>query len=272
MEKISLGICGMGRWGNKIEANTYFNNCWKVRSFDKNSPHYSDWSDIYSELYNNLIISTPPDTHFKLAKKALNSNCNVWIEKPMCKSYEQALELKRLADMPFRKVMVGHILMYHPMVKVLKLIIDDNIKHKKYHDIHIQNLYQKKDMRENEESVLWNIAPHEISLVVYWLPYQPISYKCEVSPDKHSCNICLDYNKFKVTILINRNYHTNIGRSVRLVNGDNVHNYELTNIPLLQEELRAFYDYIVYDKKPIADINQGCEVVRIIEELERSNK
>jgi len=36
--------------------------------------------------------------------------------------------------------------------------------------------------------------------------------------------------------------------------------------------LRAFYDYIVYDKKPIADINQGCEVVRIIEELERSNK
>ena len=68
-----------------------------------------------------VVIATSATTHFELTKKALLSGKHVFVEKPLALKVKDAEELVKIAETEKRKLMVGHLLEYHPAVEKLKL-------------------------------------------------------------------------------------------------------------------------------------------------------
>lgn len=116
-----------------------------------------------------VYIATPPGTHFDLARRALYADCHVLVEKPYTVTTQEAEQLNRLAVERGRTVMVGHTFLYAPPVlKVKELIDDGSIGEVLYIDSQRVNLGRYQD-----SGVLWDLAPHDLSILFYWLGTEP---------------------------------------------------------------------------------------------------
>ena len=135
--KKNIAIIGCGHWGKNLVRNFYeLNSLYAICDVDKNKlkllkEKYSDvivYNDLSTLLTDSkidaIIISTPAETHYSLAKEVLLSNKDVFVEKPIALNYKDGEELVSLAREKTRILMVGHILEYHPAIIKLKEIID----------------------------------------------------------------------------------------------------------------------------------------------------
>jgi predicted dehydrogenase len=113
-----------------------------------------------------IVVASPSDTHFKLAKQALLANKHVYVEKPLARDVNHAEELDALATERNLVLMVGHLLLYHPAVNCLKELIASG---------ELGELLFVRSDRMNfnplrrDWSVLWDLAPHDISMMSYLL-------------------------------------------------------------------------------------------------------
>ena len=106
-----------------------------------------------------VVIATPTSTHFDLAKKALEANKHVFVEKPLTLNYQQAQELVDLAKEKEKKLMVGYLLEYHPAVTEMKRRLSQNEIGEIYY-LYSERLNLGK-VRTSEDA-LWCLAPHDI--------------------------------------------------------------------------------------------------------------
>ena len=123
-----------------------------------------------------VVIATPAETHFELASKALNAGKHVFVEKPLALVVNEAEELQRLAVNHKLRLMVGHILLYHPAVIKLKEIIDSGELGK------INYIYSNRlnlGKFRAEENILWSFAPHDISVILYLLEEMPVQVSAQ---------------------------------------------------------------------------------------------
>lgn len=119
-----------------------------------------------------VIIATPVFTHFDLAKKALLKGKNVLIEKPMTSTSSEALQLQELAQKMNRLLMVDHTFLYTGAVQKMKeLIVSGNIGNIHYFDSTRINL----GLFQPDINVLWDLAPHDISILNYLVEDKPYS-------------------------------------------------------------------------------------------------
>lgn len=176
--KKSLGLFGIGRWGKNVARN--FSELGVLNSiydpFVKNEvkENFSDcvFCENEDEIFANpnidkvAIVTRIPD-HTRLIIKALKSNKDVFVEKPICFDLKDAQYIKSLAKQKKRIVMVGHLLHYHPAVVKLKELISQN----EIGDIisvdatRISYGYIKEEMNS-----LWGLATHDISLILSLIP------------------------------------------------------------------------------------------------------
>jgi len=113
-----------------------------------------------------VIIATPAATHFALAKRALESGKHVLVEKPLATSVSQVDELARWADHRRLVVMAGHTFIYNPAVRYVKKLIDSGeLGEVRY--VYSQRLNLGRI--RSDIDALWNFAPHDISIIQYWL-------------------------------------------------------------------------------------------------------
>ena len=73
---------------------------------------------------DGVVIATPAETHFDIARQALEAGKHVFVEKPLALSVKEGEDLCRLARGKNIRLMVGHVLLYHPAIIELKKIID----------------------------------------------------------------------------------------------------------------------------------------------------
>jgi predicted dehydrogenase len=118
-----------------------------------------------------VVIATTAPTHYRLAKRALEADKDVYVEKPFVLEVAQASELIALAESRDRILMVGHLLEYHPVVVRLKQLIDSG-ELGNIHYIYSQRL-NLGTVRE-DENALWNFAPHDISSILHLLGKEPV--------------------------------------------------------------------------------------------------
>jgi predicted dehydrogenase len=119
-----------------------------------------------------VVIATPVFTHFPLAKKALEHGKHVLLEKPMTDTVAHALELIELADSKGKLLMVDHTFLYTPAVQKMKSLIDSgSIGKVKYFDSTRINL----GLIQQDVNVLWDLAPHDISILDYLVGERPLS-------------------------------------------------------------------------------------------------
>lgn len=113
-----------------------------------------------------VIIATPAATHFALAKTALLAGKHVFVEKPLATTVAEVDELGRLAAERKLVVMAGHTFIYNSAVRFVKKLIDaGDLGEVRY--IYSQRLNLGRI--RSDIDALWNFAPHDISIIQYWL-------------------------------------------------------------------------------------------------------
>jgi predicted dehydrogenase len=117
-----------------------------------------------------LVVATPPDLHHPQAKRALERGLHVFVEKPLARRLDHAEELCRLAEDRGRVLMVGHVLLYTDAVRWVR----DFLEQGGIGTIHHAELKRLKSGRVRRDvDALWNLAPHDISIVNYWFGEVP---------------------------------------------------------------------------------------------------
>ena len=184
---IKIGLIGYGYWGPNLARNFHNNPDLKLISIcDFSSDRLKKAGALYhdvnlvknpDEIFNDtkldaIAIATPVSTHFDLAKKALLSDKHVWLEKPMTEKVEQAEEI---IDLTYRKnkiLLVDHTFIYTGAVRKIKEIIaNGDIGDLIYYDSIRVNL----GLFQQDVDVIWDLAPHDISIMDYVMPFKKIA-------------------------------------------------------------------------------------------------
>jgi predicted dehydrogenase len=119
-----------------------------------------------------VVIATPVQHHYQLAKKALEHGKHVLIEKPMTQSSAEAEELVEISKKKGLVLMVDHTFLYTGAVRKIKdLINSGEIGDIQYFDSTRINL----GLFQPDINVLWDLAPHDISILFYLVTGKPIS-------------------------------------------------------------------------------------------------
>ncbi len=181
-----LGILGCGRWGlnhvrtahglfgDKLALVSDMNGgtAAKVAQISSSIKFTSDPDQLIdSRDINAAIVATPAETHYELARKLLESGKHVLVEKPITLEVSQARELVALAEEKKLKLMVGHVLLYHPAVLKLKELLAAGKIGK------LQYIYSNRlnfGTVRTEENILWSFAPHDISIIQYLTGTKPV--------------------------------------------------------------------------------------------------
>ena len=121
-----------------------------------------------------VIIATPVDTHYDLAGRALEAGKHVFVEKPLAPSSELADELAVMAAERDRILMCGHTFLYSPPVRAIKRMISEG----KLGDIYfISSSRVNLGLHQRDVSVIWDLGPHDFSILLYWLSEMPTSVR-----------------------------------------------------------------------------------------------
>jgi len=116
------------------------------------------------------IIATPVRTHFELASAMLRAGKHVLVEKPLAQTSGQCRELIALSEERDLILMVGHVFLYNAAVRRVKEYIDSGELGQIYY-IYAQRL--NLGIIRQDVNALWNFAPHDLSILCYWLDAEP---------------------------------------------------------------------------------------------------
>ncbi len=131
----------------------------------------SDPNDLWEDdTVEAVVVATPPVSHHALGKSALEAGKHVLIEKPICSSYDQALELCELAEERALTLMVDHLLLYHPAVTELKARLAAG----EFGEI-LYMYAQRLNLGviRKDENVVWSLGPHDVAMVLDLLGEEP---------------------------------------------------------------------------------------------------
>ena len=182
---INVAVAGIGSWGKNVVRNfEEIETANLVACYDSNDTALTwvrqrypgvrvtgEYEKILSqEDIDAVIIVTPASTHFDLAKKALEAEKHVLIEKPLTLNSQEGELLIELAQKKGKKMMVGHLLKYHPAVLEMRKRIERDELGNIYY-FHSQRLSLGRI--RNVENVMWCLATHDIYCAVYLLGKQP---------------------------------------------------------------------------------------------------
>lgn len=120
-----------------------------------------------------IVVATPANSHFELAKRALNAGKHVFVEKPLATKVAEVDILGEIASKAGLIVMSGHTFLYNAAVRYIKkLIVNGDLGDLRY--IYSQRLNLGRI--RSDIDALWNFAPHDIAIIQYWLgDPEPIS-------------------------------------------------------------------------------------------------
>ena len=132
-----IAVLGAGYWGKNLVRVFYQlgvlsvvcdSDAEKLEKIAKSYPGVkstTSYEDIVKDQsINAVVIATPAESHYRLAKEFLLAGKDVFVEKPLAINFGDGLELAELAEQNGRILMVGHLLEYHPAITKLKELVE----------------------------------------------------------------------------------------------------------------------------------------------------
>jgi len=184
---INVGLIGYGYWGPNLARNFSLNPDFKLTAicdssadrlqkagrFHPQAQLCGSVEDFFSNSRLDAVaIATPVAAHFELAKRALASGRHVWLEKPMTETVAQAEALIELSQAKQRTLFLDHTFIYTGAVRKIKELIDKGeLGDLVYYDSTRVNL----GLFQQDVNVLWDLAPHDISIMDYLMPYKKLA-------------------------------------------------------------------------------------------------
>ncbi len=180
-----MGVVGYGYWGPNLVRNLRDSRQVElggiaemrrelhdeIRMFAPGVEVVDDHRRLLESDLDALVIATPIHTHYELARQALEAGKHVLIEKPMAASIEEASELVRVASARSRTLMVGHTFMYNPAVTELSRMVRGGELGRIYH---VDTARLNLGLFQQRSDVIWDLAPHDISILMHVLGRPPI--------------------------------------------------------------------------------------------------
>ena len=212
MDALRVGIIGYGYWGPNLTRNfaelpaseVVAIADMKEEQLNRARVKYpqivltKDYRDLFNLNLDAVVVSTPPATHYRIARDCLERGLNVLVEKPLTLSSQQAEELINLADQNRLVLMVGHTFEYNSAVHALKCYIDSGELGDIYYlDAARLNL----GLFQRDSNVLWDLAPHDLSILLFLLGQNPVS----VSAQGVSCVFDGTYDVAYMTLVFPHN-------------------------------------------------------------------
>lgn len=311
----SLAVIGCGHWGKNLVRHLAQIGCLQMvcdvahsgrRTAAELAPDVEVVSSSEEVLRSNLsavVIATPAETHYELARRALESGKDVLVEKPLALTYDQGVDLVKFAEDCRRILMVGHVLEYHPaMVRLRELIRDGELGKLCYISSNRLNL----GMVRREENILWSFAPHDIAIILRLMGSMPFqvaahggSYVQANIADVTVTHLLFDngvrahiyvswlhpYKEQRLVIIGSKKMASFDDVSKQLVLYDQrVELKEGQPIPIRGEgevvgfadaeplllECRAFLDAIITRQPPLTDGRSGQRVLQVLQAAQRS--
>lgn len=186
MKNITVGIVGAGYWGPKLVRNFHdlpdvtvkfvcdkqLDRLSHIQTLYPDIPVTLDFDDLLSADIDAIVVATPVGTHYTLAKAALLAGKNVLVEKPLTACAAEADIITRLASERQLILMTGHTFIYNPAVKVLKEIVQSG----EIGDVYYINATRVNlGIFQTDINVLWDLAPHDLSILLYVLEMDPVT-------------------------------------------------------------------------------------------------
>ena len=232
-----------------------------------------------------------------MVKAMLEAGKNVYVEKPISTVAAEARDLTRLAHEKGLVLMVGHLLLYHPAVNRLKMLIEEGALGK---ILYAQSDRLNVNFFKNDRSVMWDLAPHDVSLISYVTGKAPVhvlsALGCSseqndimdithigiqfedgvighiseswITPRKHvqllvrgtKATAILDDTVPEHKLVIYDNFVKDSSQNIKL---------DYLEIEPLKLECQHFVSCCATGKKARSDGDNGCMVTQILEEAEK---
>jgi len=186
-----LAVVGLGYWGPNWLRNFYNLQCAErlvacdvspkrlnhVRGLYANVELCERFDDVLNDPdIEGVVIATPVSTHYSMAKRCLEADKSVAVEKPLSTSRAQAADLVRLARIRDRVLMVGHTFEYSaPVRKLRDLIASGEIGDVLY----ISSVRANLGLFQHDVNVAWDLATHDISIILMLLGQTPEAVSCQ---------------------------------------------------------------------------------------------
>lgn len=184
---VRLAIIGAGYWGPNLIRNFYGISRECVRYVcDQDAKalarlkdsfpgveFVSDYATVLgSPEVDAVVVATQPASHFPLCKEALEKGKHVFVEKPMALRTKEAEELLSMSNAGKRVFMVGHLLRYHPAVKLL----EEHIQKGELGEIlYVYSTRVNLGKVRHDENALWSFAPHDIAVIMHLMGRKALS-------------------------------------------------------------------------------------------------
>jgi len=184
---VGVGLIGAGNWGRNLARN--------FATLPQTELHYiCDLSPVIRQTMAGLypqtvvtddmhamlsdakvdavVVAVEAHLHHRVARAALEAGKHVYVEKPLTLASAEAQDLIDVARAQGLKLMVGHLLEYHPAVDYMKAMVDEGAVGKTLY-LYFQRV-NLGIVRQNE-NVWWSLAPHDISVACYLFGAEPVS-------------------------------------------------------------------------------------------------
>ncbi|HEY3854848.1 MAG TPA: Gfo/Idh/MocA family oxidoreductase [Verrucomicrobiae bacterium] len=186
---INVGVAGFGYWGPNLVRNfKSLPGCnlkmicdvdvGRLAALQKMYPDIAAenrYEQMLGSAVDAVVVATPVKHHFSMAKAALEAGKHVLVEKPMAATSVQCEELIDIAHKNGLILMAGHTFLYSPAVRKIKEIMDHgDLGQIRYICARRLNL----GLCQKEINAAWDLAPHDISIVLHLLGQQPTTVNC----------------------------------------------------------------------------------------------
>jgi predicted dehydrogenase len=186
---VTVAVVGLGYWGPNLlrvlvdlpDADVRWIcdlDVVQLERFGRRYPSVRTTQDLDDVLADDdldaVVIATPVFTHFDLAARTLRAGKHTFVEKPLAPSTDKAEALLALADAEERVLTCGHTFIYSPPVREVKRLID---AHELGDVFFISSSRVNLGLHQRDVSVVWDLAPHDFSILVHWLGEMPTSVR-----------------------------------------------------------------------------------------------
>jgi predicted dehydrogenase len=315
--KKNIAVVGCGHWGKNLVRN--FSALGALCSIsdpnseiaDQYASQYNVKKSSFTEIINDpnikgVVLAVPAHLHASMAIEAMNKNKNVFVEKPLGMNEVEAEAMIATAKKNKIRLMVGHLLQYHPIFKTIKEYIGAG-KIGEINYIYSNRLSFGKV--RTEEDVIWSFAPHDISMILSLTGQEPeyVSANATSILQKNIADIATIHLNFKsglqshISVSWLHPYKEHklvvVGQSAMLIFDDtkpwheklalypfkvvssknliNLQNSNVQYVKALEEEplkneCQHFIDVVEKDIQPLTDGAEGLRVLKVLSAASRS--
>jgi len=190
---IRIGVIGCGYWGpNLIRNFSHLKGSQVLMCSDLSEDRLTHMRNLYPQIETTtdykrvlarkeidaVVVATPPDTHMRLAVEALRAGKHVFVEKPLALSAAEGTAMVEEAQKAQRVLIVGHTFVYTAAVNKIKEVIESGELGRV---MYISTTRVNLGIFQENINVVWDLAPHDVSILNYILDAAPESVATQAS-------------------------------------------------------------------------------------------